>query len=181
MKKIILCIFILFFCQNVFAWQHGISFGYGFALANVQGYRNGGTFFNAKLYKFKPIDRTLILTLDGSWGHWRANTGQNKKLDTLALSGALRAYFTPPKKQRIKPYLLLTAGSAYLSNKNFGTAKQGAHFAFQVTFGAGSEFLINHREFEADFRFVHYCNAGMFKPNESINILYVLSIGYLFG
>ena len=180
MKKIVLFICSVLFCQNLFAWQHGISLGYGFAPGNVQGYSNDGLFLNTKLYKFKPIDRTLFLSADGSFGHWRAGTQQNKNLDTVALSGALRAYFTLPKKQKIKPYLLLSAGPSYLSRKNFGTAEQGTHYAFQITFGVGSEFLIKQKEFEINLRFVHFCNAGLAKPNESINILYVLSVGYLF-
>jgi len=180
-NKVVPFIFFILFCQNVFAWQHGISLGYGFAPANVQGYGNNGFFFNAKLHKFKPLDRTLFLTLDGSWGHWQATTAQHKNLDTLALAAAFRAYFTSPKKQRFKPYLLLSVGPAYLSSKQFGLVKQGSHCVCQITFGAGSEVVINQREFEINLRFVHYCNGGLAKPNESINILYVVSVGYLFG
>lgn len=179
MKKIILSIILIFFCQNIFAWQHGISCGYGFSPKNTQGYSNNGLFLNANLYK-KPIDQTLILTADASLGRWRANTTENKNLTTLAVSGDLRAYFTKPQQQKLKPYLFLTAGPAYLSNKKFGAAEQGARYAFQITFGGGSEMLINQHEFSIDLRLVHYCNAGLAKPNRSVNILYLLSVGCLF-
>jgi hypothetical protein len=180
MKKIILYIFFLFFCQNAFAWQHGISLGYGFAPKNTENYRIDGMFLDAKLHKFKPLDRTLFLILDGSWGHWRAATKEYSDLDALALSGTLRAYFTKPAQQRFKPYLLLSVGPAYLSKEQFGKARQGSHIVCQTTFGAGSEVLVDSREFEVNLRFVHYCNGGLAKPNESVNIVYVLSVGYLF-
>ena len=179
-----LCVAVLatLFTLSASAWQHGISSGYGGSKEINKNYGAYGFFLNGKLYQLKRIDKTMLLTLDVSAAHWRAGTAQNKNLTTLALSGAFRAYFAPPEDHQWRPYLQTTAGLAYLSSKMFGEQAQGSHAALQITLGAGMEVALPHsdKSLDLNWRLVHFSNAGLFKPNQSLNLLYVFSLGYLF-
>lgn len=162
------------------AWDHEVSFGYGRSKEINYDYYNSGFFLNGKLYKFNAIDKTLIFTIDASVAHWNASTEKNKTLNTAALSGAFRAYFIAPENRAFNPYLTASFGPAYLSQNKFGEREQAAHFSFQTTLGFGTEILQKDHGFDIGLQLAHYCNAGLFNPNRGINILYVLSVGYMF-
>jgi hypothetical protein len=183
-KKNLLLILTLVGClllSTAQAWDHEVSLGYAHVKEINYDYYNSGFFLNAKLYKFKPLDKTLILTIDGSVANWNATTQENKTLTTAALSGALRAYFAPPENKNFNPYLAASFGPAYLSHDKFGDREQSSHFSFQITLGAGTEILQQKdRGIDLSLQLVHYCNAGIFNVNRSINILYLFSIGYMF-
>ena len=179
--RLLLLAALLCFSSPIFAWTHGISLGYGDSKELNESYSTYGLFVNGKVYRFKNIDPLLILTIDPSLGYWRTNTPKNNRLLTIAISAAFRAYFFPANHRMVTPYLLATFGPTYLSNKHLGTQEQGAHFAFQTTLGGGAElFPHNNHAVDVNLRMIHYCNAGLAKPNEGFDIFYVFSVGYLF-
>lgn len=185
-KKIITYIFIFFSIieiSTVYAWQHEISLSYGQAKEIGYDYTNYGGVLTAKLYKFKDIDKTLVITVDGSLADWNATTDDNKHLYTAALGLDGRAYFAAPKEHKIRPYLTASFEPAYLAEKHFGERALGGNLAFQISMGLGSEFITQKEKeqgWDFNLQLYHYCNAGIYSPNESINILYVFSVGYLF-
>lgn len=183
-KKLFLLIFLGFIVDlPAQAWQHEISLSYGQSQEIGYDYTNYGGLIAAKLYKFKDIDKTLVITVDGSLADWNATTDENKHLFVAALGLDGRAYFAPPKEHQIRPYLTASFAPAYLSTKKFGDREQGANFAFQISMGLGSEFITQKEKeqgWDVNLQLFHYCNAGIYSPNQSINILYVLSVGYLF-
>lgn len=183
LRQIIVTFLLLFNAIQAYAWQHEISLGYGQSREIGYNYTNYGGVLAAKLYKFKEIDKTLVISVDGSISDWNATTDDYKHLFVAALGLDGRAYFVPPKDRKIRPYLTASFAPAYLSAKQFGTRQQGANFAFQISLGLGSEFITQKEKaqgWDVNLQLFHYCNAGIYSPNESINILYVLSVGYLF-
>jgi hypothetical protein len=185
-KKNLLIIFTFFnliISFTAYAWQHEISLSYGQSQEIGYDYTNYGGLIAAKLYKFNDIDKTLVITVDGSVANWNATFDENKHLFVAALGLDGRAYFAPPKEHQIRPYLTASFAPAYLSTKKFGDREQGANFAFQISMGLGSEFITQKEKeqgWDVNLQLFHYCNAGIYSPNQSINILYVLSVGYLF-
>lgn len=182
MKKIVLFLFC-FFCLvsgTASAWQHEIAIGYGQGGELEEDYQNYGAVLTGKLYKFCPIDQTLIATIDGTVAHWRNNSGSHEHLTTVAIAPALRAYFMNPNCHRIRPYLDASIGPTYLSDKQFGDRVQGSHFALQTTLEVGTEIGSQKRSIDLNFHLAHYCNAGLFRPNQGINILYIFTVGYQF-
>lgn len=173
---------LLFSSTLCYAWTHGVSIGYAFPNQEVgYQYTQSGFFMNGKLYRFANIDPMFIITIDGSLGIWHASTANNNSLTTLGISTAFRTYFFPPDNRQWTPYLLASFGPNYLSNEHFGEQVQGAHLSFQTTLGAGMEIqTIKQHAIDINLRLVHYCNAGIFKPNEGFDFFYTLSVGYLF-
>ena len=168
---------------NAHAWQHEISGGYGYSKELGYSEHHYGAFINFKWHKFPKIDKTLIFTIDSSFGSWNATTPENNKLNTIALSGALRAYFATPEQLKYRPYLLASFGPTFMSTEDFGAQKQGANFSFQTTMGGGMEIMtdqVNQRGVDFNIRMIHYCNAGLASPNEGFDIFFVFSVGYLF-
>ena len=162
--------------NTAFAWQHEIAAGYGFGKEVDQNYHNQGIVIAGKLYRLPRIDDTLIGSIDGTLAMLRANTDQHKHMTTAALSLAMRAYFANPDLHQDRPYLQVTFGPAFLSAKELGNRSQGAHFAFQSTFETGMEI----GNYDLNWKFTHYCNAGIFRPNQGINLVSTISLGYMF-
>ena len=171
----------LLFCNLSWAWQHEIAAGYGYGKEVEQDYDNSGWEITGKFFRFPPVDNTLIFTLDGTVAHWRSNTPDNNQLTIAAIAPSARAYFFNPCYNRVRPYLGVSFGPSYLSNKQLGNREQGSHFAFQSTLEAGTEIGLAHqRSLDLNIHLAHYCNAGLAKPNQGIDILYIFTVGYQF-
>lgn len=183
----ILCLIIAIFSSQAMAWEHEISVGYGFGKEIEEDYNNHGFMISGKFYKFRPLDERLILTIDGTVSHWHASSEHHKDLTTVALAPNFRAYFGDPyylprmNCTSIRPYLGVSVGPTYLSSQIYGERKQGSHLALQSTLEVGTEWGKPNSSIDLNLHLAHYCNAGLAKPNQGINILYILSIGYQFG
>jgi len=168
------------YLQNALAWDQSISLGYGGGKEGGYDYYQQGLMLDYQVFPLAKLDKTLKFGFGGSLSNWHANSEANKNMASIAVSAVLRAYFAPPEDKIIRPYLIGSFGPTYLSSRKLGEREQGSNFSLQTTLGAGSEFKLSKHEFDVSLKFVHYCNAGMSKPNQGIEF-YVLSIGYLFG
>jgi hypothetical protein len=166
--------------QASLAWRHGIAAGYGYGHEIDAPYYNSGFFLHGIVYKFNKLDKFLTFSITASLGIWRAHYASNRHLTTLSTSAMFRTYFFNPPQRRFRPYLQASFGPTYLSNKTFGTEKQGSHFAFQTTLGGGIEIGSLQHAVDLTLQFIHYCNAGLSSPNDGSDIPYVFTIGYLF-
>ncbi len=173
MKKLLFVLLSCFTCTT-YAWNHSIELGYGRSHdPNNTKYTNSGFMLSSDIF---PLGRTPMTfwSITGSLGQWHSSAPVNKNTTTAALSLALRFY--PFTLWASNPYLLGSAGPAYLSNIRLGTNTQASHASIQTDLGFGFE--VNH--FDTNLRLVHYSNAGLGHPNQGFNILYFLSMGYLF-
>jgi hypothetical protein len=180
MKKIALLFLFLCALKNAYAWQHEIAVGYGQGKEIEQNYYNRGVVLSGKFYKFPKIDDTLIATIDGTLAYIESSTKDHNRLTTAAIALAMRAYFANPDLHTIRPYIQASFGPVLLSARQLGNREQGANVAFQTSLETGSEFDINNKTWDINLRLLHYCNAGIFHPNQGIDLLPVLSIGYMF-
>lgn len=183
-KKVItvfLALLTCLFSNAALAWNHELAAGYGYGKEVEQDYDNSGYEITGKFFKFAPIDNTLIVTLDGTVAHWRSNTPDNNQLTIAAIAPNFRAYFFNPCYNKVRPYLGVSFGPSYLSQKQLGNREQGGHFAFQSTLEGGTEIALpNQHSLDLNLHLAHYCNAGLAKPNQGIDILYIVTVGYQF-
>lgn len=173
-----LAIFITlpFYCLNPYAWDHSIEIGYGYSHdPNHTKYYNSGGMLSGDL---DPLWRSpwTFFTVTGSLGQWHTTAPHYKNLTTAAVSLALRLYPLRMDYYGYPPYFLASFGPAYLSSRKFGENTQGKKIAIQSNLGVGVELNC----FDMNLRLQHFSNAGLAKPNEGFNILYLLSVGYLF-
>lgn len=171
----------LLVASPAFAWRHGVAIGYGYGQEIDAPYLNTGLFIRGIIYRFNNIDKFLIFTVDISGGIWKAHTVSPNTLNTIALSPNFRAYFIDPATHRVRPYIEASFGPTYLSAKQFGTERQGSHFAFQTTLGGGIEVGSLRRAVDLGIHFIHYCNAGLSSPNDGSDIPMVFTVGFLFS
>jgi len=165
-----------------FAWVYDVSLGYGKSKENGYDYYQQGAMLDLQAFPFTKLDKTLIYGFGVSFADWHAGTSEYKEMATAAASILFRAYFAPPESPaRFKPYFSASFGPTYLFSKKLGEREQGDHFSFQTSLGIGSEVKIGQKELDFNLKFVHYCNGGIFRPNQGIDIWYIFSIGYLFG
>lgn len=178
MKKF--AFYLLFLnCINIqfaYSWNHSIAFGYGYSQdPNHSQYDNSGFLLSGDIF---PLNRTsnTLWSLNGSVGRWHTTAPVNKNLNSVALSLALRGYIY--KINNLHPvYLLGSAGPAYISHKKFGFNTQAKNLTIQTNLGLGMEV----HNFDINLRLEHFSNAYLARPNEGFNILFLLSVGYLFN
>lgn len=171
----VLFVVLSIFTVTGFAWDHSIEFGYGYSHdPNNTHYNNSGFLLNGDFWTFK----------DTPWTHWALNAAAgtfhstaptNKNLTAAAVDMELRVY-GPEFNGPTSTYFLASAGPAIMSSRYFGTNKQGSNLAIQSNLGLGMEFNL----IDVNLRLEHFSNGGTSKPNEGFNILYLLSLGYLF-
>jgi opacity protein-like surface antigen len=174
-------LFLAFLLNTAQAWNHEVSIGYGWGQEIGANYDNHAIVLSGSFYKFKKIDNTLFITLDGTLANLMANTPRNNSLTTAGISLAFRAYFQNPDFHKIRPHVGISAGATYLSQNQLGTQVQGSKFDFQWTIGGGIEFALPQNQgIDVTLNFLHYCNAGLAKPNEGFDIPFLLALGYQF-
>ena len=166
-----------YFCPfTSYAWDHSIEFGYGYSHdPNHSRYNNSGVMLSGDIF---PIWRGpwTFFSINGSLGQWYTTTPVNKNLTSGALSLALRLYPVSENAYQYFPYFLAAFGPAIISHREFGENTQAKNITIQSNLGAGIEF----NQFDINLRLQHFSNAGLSKPNQGFNILYLLSLGYLF-
>lgn len=179
MKKIKWQVFLFLalnlFNLTAFAWSHSIELGYSISHdPRHTKYNNSGFLLSGDLF---PLRRTpwTFWSITGSLAQWHTTEPQDQTLTTGAVSLALRFYPLHAKKKYI-PYLLGSVGPSILSHRQFGFNKQAKNMAFQTNLGLGMEV----KKFDVNLRLQHISNASLAQPNHGFNILYLLSLGYLF-
>lgn len=161
------------YCITSLAWDHSVELGYGYSHdPNHSQYENSGFMLSGDII---PVWRSpwTFFTVTGSLGQWHSSTSHDRNLTTAAVSLALRLY---PITSQDPIYLLASFGPAYLSSRKFGENTQAKHLTIQSNIGLGKEFNC----MDINLRLAHYSNASLAQPNDGFNILYFLSIGYLF-
>jgi hypothetical protein len=169
---------LIFNCLPSYAWDHSIEFGYGFSHdPNHTRYNNSGFLLSGDLVPFWWRTPWTFFSVTGSLGQLHTTAPREKNVTTVALSLALRAYpLRTDCCRQYHPYFLASFGPAYLSSRRFGDNTQGRHLSIQSNLGFGVE----HFPFDINLRLQHFSNAGLSHPNQGFNVLYLLSIGYLF-
>ncbi len=78
----------------------------------------------------------------------------------------------------VQPFFNVRAlGPSWISGSTLGEQRQANHFAFQAQVGAGILFG-SKREWFAAISWRHYSNAGLFSPNQSFDVPFVVSVGF---
>ena len=163
---------------SAFAWNHGVSIGYGAGPdINYSGYVNSGGFLSAQIMKLKTNNEWYNITMDGSLGDWHTTEPLYKNLWSAALTFAFQAYVF--YSNDVHPYVMISTGPAYISSRSYGYNSQGTNVNFQTTLGAGLE-LGTKKRANVSLKWVHFSSAYLFRPNKGFNILPILSVGYLF-
>ena len=131
----------------------------------------------------RPIDDKLSFQLDAIATAWRflpdpgaGIPSGRTRLASLTLAPTLRAYFTT--EGRVRPYLQAAAGPTRLSNRAWGDLDQGSPWTFQDTFTFGMELGPRNRGLDVGWRYLHVSNLGLAKPNQNIDLPYVITVGW---
>lgn len=172
-KKIFMVIFILCFSVSANAMNKAISLSYGAGEPDsLRGYRA-----SLQLEPEQTQWKGVWIYFDLNAAHWHSKYTTNKSIDALGIVPVFRFY--SPKPSVLTPYLEAGIGLTGLSKDEIGHRQLGAHWGFQDLMGAG--FMLG-REHQLDFsiRYLHYSNAGLYNPNEGIDVKALFTMAYRF-
>ncbi len=166
----VVCIFIWAFAQGVSAADR-VSVGIGNANDNIEVYRIGLQ---------RDFDRRwLVSRAWGLRGYWEASINRwtdGESINALAISPVF--VFAPNRSVGVMPYLEAGIGVALVSDTDIGGRQLSTAFQFEDRIGMGFRFG-EQRKHDINFRYLHYSNANIKKPNDGIDI-FILSYGYAF-
>jgi hypothetical protein len=169
-------VFFLAMSHTAFAWTQNVELGYGYSHdPNAVYYSNSGFLLSSDVAPLH-VDTYTHWSLNLAVGKFRTTAPFNRYLTTAAAALELRLY--PIACYTNTPvYLLGSVGPAYMSTEKFGVNTQGSHMSGQWIGGLGVEY----KSVDVNFHIVHYSNAKTVKPDQGFSVLYMLSVGYLFG
>ena len=174
MKKWVLVFSLYYFTVNAFAGDRQffdeVTLGIGESKDNIGIYRLGArknfdkTFFDSDYGRLSGY-------YEASLNYWGKSGDQ---IYGIALSPVFVYYFGN-KSNPIHPYIEGGIGGAYLSNTEIQNRDISSHLQFEDRVGAG----IRTESLDFNFRYLHYSNAGIVKPNDGIDI-FMFTISYIF-
>ncbi len=127
------------------------------------------------------------INIRGSWelslSRWQVNPDrkdQPNALYTFAASPIIRLETRDKCFLAGQPYVELGIGVSFLSNNHLGHRNLGGQFAFQDIIGLGLHWKTT-RSWSLSYHYLHYSNAGLFPPNQGIDVKHLISFTYEFA
>ncbi len=122
---------------------------------------------------FTPFAKNRAITIGGYWeaslNYWEKGSSNNFG---IALSPVFALYFNIGE---FHPYIEAGVGASYFTKTHIANRDISSHWHFEDRVGAG----VRYKNFDFSFRYMHYSNAGLVKPNQGIDI-FIGSISYKF-
>lgn len=146
----------------------GLSLHYGEDGGSYENYGLGlrfGSWWARDLGSWKAV-----LSPELEFNHWR-HTGSGFGPSSLNEAGGIGLFRFSRDAGGFQPYGEIGLGLSLLSNDRLGGRELSTHFQFSEHIGLGLEF--GERWF-AGWRYSHYSNANIKKPNDGIDLQQVL-------
>lgn len=140
---------------------YGLSLGYGQSKDNIDIYRVG----LMKKWNVQWLENSTGY-VDGyfelSYNHWDYS---GKQINGIALSPVFVYAFNPSGNDWY-PYIEGGVGVAYIDDYHIKDRDLSSNLQFEDRIGAG----LRYNNFDLNFRYLHYSNAGFKDPNDGIDI-----------
>ena len=150
-------------------WIDAVSFNYGQSKDHIDIYRLGfRRDFDSRWFESDVGHLSGYYEL--SLNYWNGRRDENFG---VALSPVFAYYFKTDAP--FTPYLEGGIGVSLFSRTKMGPRDLSTHFLFEDRFGIG----FRAGSWDLAFRYMHYSNAGIRKPNDGIDI-FIGSINYQF-
>ncbi len=122
---------------------------------------------------FSIFAKNSIIKIGGYWeGNLNYWTKGNSKNYGIALSPVFALYLNI---KEFEPYIESGIGISLYTKTHIASRDISSHFLFEDRVGAG----VRYKNIDLSFRYMHYSNAGLVKPNQGIDI-FIASISYKF-
>jgi len=171
MKKVFLAlIFISLFAgaNGLNNYIDGITFNYGKSNDKIDIYRLGlQKDFDSKWGESSLGYLSGYYEFSLNYWHWKSDKNYG-----IALSPVFAYYF---KAGDFRPYIEGGIGGSYWTKTHIKWRNIGSHLHFEDRIGAG----VRYKNIDLNFKYLHYSNAGLVKPNMGIDI-FIGSISYKF-
>ncbi len=151
------------------SWVDAVTINYGQSKDDIDIYRLGlRKDFSSRW--FESSVGCLSGYWEGSLNYWNGYGVDNFG---VALSPVFAYYFNVSEK--VHPYLEGGIGASLFSKTEMGPRDLSTHYLFEDRFGGG----LRVGRWDFGFRYMHYSNASIKKPNDGIDI-FIGSISYKF-
>ncbi len=162
-------------CGRVYGDELLVGGGYG-----EQVGRNGIGQDNAVvdiLYDFSDVDwRNWRVTL-GLGASWLWNDFDEHEVFIGSLVPTFRYFLA--ESESMDFYVFVSTGFSYMTEPSLGQQLLGGYFAFNDFFGLGA-YMGPEQDWSVNVCWRHISNAGLFDPNEGIDIPFYLMVGHRF-
>lgn len=149
-----------------------VGMGYGEQVGLTDAPQNNAVF--DILYDVYAFDQACWRLSFGVGLSWLWDDFDNEEVLIGCIYPSLRYYMG--ESELFKPYLFVTTGFSYLTEPALGQQLLGGYFAFNDFFGAGA-YVGRERLWSVGFCWRHISNAGLFDPNNGIDVPFCILVG----
>lgn len=178
MTKSLLYIYFLLvnlLCCGVARAEYGLALGYG-VNSNMYAYRlslqvDSGYCWNNNIWPATGY-------WEGSANYIGIKGNHHDNLKGLSLAYVLHFEKKDLFCNKNVPYAEFGLGGALFDDNQIENRRLGSHGLFEIKMGAGMRFG-TFKEYDLSYKFIHYSNAYLKRPNDGININFIV-FSYLF-
>lgn len=161
----------------------GASVGYvggPFDLENT--HQTQGTRLAVDYYWQEPTPANWQIFIQGSAAFYHSEyqplkPGYADNLQIFAIAPVLR--YSILSSTYINPFIEISVGPGYLSNKHYENRNFGMYFTWQDVLGVGATFG-KKTQYAVELQIIHYSNAGLNTNNSGLTTPVLLSVSYNF-
>ena len=174
--KYIVLIFSLFFSGIVLAGQMNVGGGYGPQKLDEWQQHNGVIDLSYTFYEYNKRE-SWQFNLGVGYSYIFSDTKDNNAVHVFSVLPSLRYNFK--KSGSFLPFLEVTIGPSYISEKQLGSQKKGEHFTFNDFFTIGVRWG-KKQGWEFRYSWQHLSNGNLFHPNSGWDIPFTFHFGRRF-
>ena len=176
LKHILLVSCLLF---SGIAWGGQINVGGGYgpqSLDDWDGQHNGVVDLSYTFYESGKRGAWQFLCGAG-YSYVFTDVNHNEDVHMFSVLPAVR--YNLKKRGIFSPFLEITIGPSYMSDKQLGDREQGSHFIFNDFFTVGTRWG-EEQEWEFSYSWRHISNGNLSKPNPGWDVPFTLHVGRRF-
>ncbi len=159
--------------------KNELLISWGNDVPHIAHQQNSQVALDYNFYEFRRSQRSGI-SLGMGYTHLWTDAVTDKNIEAFSFYPQLTLW--PVRQSLHGTYFFVRAlGPTYLSDNQLGQRQQAHHFAFQAQVGIGyRKQLVGNNAMLLQLSWKHFSNANLFDDNESIEVPFILSLGFAF-
>jgi len=179
MRRLLIAIMLYGLCCAT-AWAGAVFVGGGYgpqSLLNLDGQYNGIVDVSCMFWETRPSDNGLQWFCGAGYTYMFTDASIHEKVHVLSVLPSMRRYLKP--RGNFHPFLEVTIGPSYMSERFLGSREQGSHFIFNDFFTIGTSWG-DEGQWEFKYSWRHLSNGNLFQPNPGWDVPFSFQLGRRF-
>ncbi len=147
------------------------------SLMRLEGQYNGIVDVSYFFWETEPTDRGLQWLCGSGYTYIFTDVSLNEEVHVFSVLPSMRQYLKT--RGQFHPFLEVTIGPSYSSERFLGSREQGSHFIFNDFFSVGAAWG-DEDQWEFKYSWRHLSNGNLYLPNPGWDVPFSFHLGRRF-